>query len=748
MKNFIGSNNKATGIFGGVKMNNVQVETVSERLNRIIEEQRRDTLEMSNKLKALKRGFDVDTISDVFVSQLVGEEGEQSIVGETGNLTNKAETMTHVFLSNNVKSYIKILKRILSTIQGGLPKKGHVYKSPIKLVEKEIDGVKETIKTLTAENVLAIAAEMKKTDLSNPFDHKEMKNGTEKDKQRYRELITSVIGIANDLDVIFRYYQETVIDAAKTGKFIKLELLPKGHKILSQVKINGGVRRVVSGIDENGKEIYSGEREVFIERDEVNTEISRTLISDIQDEYINLVKDYVEEIDKASAKPGILEMKRLINIQKDKKFANIINSVMYCKNTYYALSAEYAEALKAEEKVSENTLDSGLEMNISVAKMNFEKGCALLAQQLRKILKGLTLDEAIGVVMVALYTKDGKGNFNFNNSNGFLINTLKEEYLIYLNDGINSFKTGFRILRNNGLNNGDTTAIINSVDIKNKIIIDTNKEIFTGLVHIEGVEEVKDENGNVVLNAKGEPVKTNGVAIHMVEKEIPQYADDEIVLTFKTSEKLSINIGDLVSVGKTKFAGMRGQNKKFITPVILNTEEVGSLVCQCNHEKWLKDAKGNVIEATVIDSSYTNKRTMKEIVEYTCIVKIKVDATVEDIKDLVKVVTTEKSAEYFTPEKLDYQEIFFSDLNEEETTQDTNNEAVDEREVIIEIEREEEKVQEEVQEKEVIIEIENEEIKDDRADKKTYETLLSFNEDMKMFEDPYGFNFDCDYNEF
>lgn len=420
MKNFIGNNNKATGIFGGVKMNNVQVETVSERLNRIIEEQRRDTLEMSNKLKVLKRGFDVDTISDVFVSQLVGEEGEQSIVGETGNLTNKAETMTHVFLSNNVKSYIKILKRILSTIQGGLPKKGHVYKSPIKLVEKEIDGVKETIKTLTAENVLAIAAEMKKTDLSNPFDHKEMKNGTEKDKQRYRELITSVIGIANDLDVIFRYYQETVIDAAKTGKFIKLELLPKGHKILSQVKINGGVRRVVSGIDENGKEIYSGEREVFIERDEVNTEISRTLISDIQDEYINLVKDYVEEIDKASAKPGILEMKRLINIQKDKKFANIINSVMYCKNTYYALSAEYAEALKAEEKVSENTLDSGLEMNISVAKMNFEKGCALLAQQLRKILKGLTLDEAIGVVMVALYTKDGKGNFNFNNSNGFL----------------------------------------------------------------------------------------------------------------------------------------------------------------------------------------------------------------------------------------------------------------------------------------------------------------------------------------
>lgn len=749
MKNFIGNNNKATGIFGGVKMNNVQVETVSERLNRIIEEQRRETLEMSNKLKVLKRGFDVDTISDVFVSQLVGEEGEQSIVGETGNLTNKAETMTHVFLSNNVKSYIKILKRTLSTIQGGLPEKGHVYTSPIKLVEKEIDGVKETIKTLTAENVLAIAAEMKKTDLSNPFDHKEMKNGTEKDKQRYRELITSVIRIANDLDVIFRYYQETVIDAAKTGKFIKLELLPKGHKILSQVKINGGVRRVVSGIDENGKEIYSGEREAFIERDEVNTEISRTLISDIQDEYINLAKDYVEEIDKASVKPGILEMKRLINIQKDKNFANIINSVMYCKNTYYALSAEYAEALKAEEEVSENTLDSGLEMNISVAKMNFEEGCALLAQQLRRILKGLTLDEAIGVVMVALYTKDGKGNFNFNSSNGFLINTLKEEYLIYLNDGISSFKTGFRILRNDGLNNGDTTAIINSVDIKNKIIIDTNKEIFTGLVHIEGVEEVKDENGNVVLNAKGEPVKTNGVAIHMVEKEIPQYADDEIVLTFKTSEKLLINIGDLISVGKTKFAGMRGQNKKFITPVSLNTEEVGSLVCQCNHEKWLKDAKGNVIEATVIDSSYTNKRTMKEVVEYTCIVKIKVNATVEDIKDLVKVITTEKSAEYFTPEKLDYQEIFFSDLNEEETTQDTNNEVVDEREVIIEIEREEEKVQEEVQEKEVIIEIENEETNGNEDDV-VIADLEEIDMVNKMFEDSYGFNFDCDcdYDEF
>lgn len=707
IKNFKGNNNKATGIFGGGKMNNVQVETVSERLNRIIEEQRRETLKMSNKLKALKRGFDVDTISDVFVSQLVGEEGEQSIVGETGNLTNKAETMTHVFLSNNVKSYIKILKRILSTIQGGLPEKGHVYTSPIKLVEKEIDGVKETIKTLTAENVLAIAAEMKKTDLSNPFDYKEMKNGTEKDKQRYRELITSVIRIANDLDVIFRYYQETVIDAAKTGKFIKLELLPKGHKILSQVKINGGVRRVVSGIDENGKEIYSGEREAFIERDEVNTEISRTLISDIQDEYINLAKDYVEEIDKASVKPGILEMKRLINIQKDKKFANIINSVMYCKNTYYALSAEYAEALKAEEKVSENTLDSGLEMNISVAKMNFEKGCALLAQQLRKILKGLTLDEAIGVVMVALYTKDGKGNFNFNNSNGFLINTLKEEYLIYLNDGISSFKTGFRILRNNGLNNGDTTAIINSVDIKNKIIIDTNKEIFTGLVHIEGVEEVKDENGNVVLNAKGEPVKTNGVAIYKVRKEIPQYADDELVLTFKSDKSLSLKTGDLLEVGKAVFKGMNGNKKKFVVPVTVNKEQVGSLVCQCNHEKWFKDVKGNIIDFTTINSSYINKYTKEEIIEYTNIVKIKVNATIEDIKEVVKVVKSPDADVEFADEAIDFANMFISNEIKNtiiRETEETKKEVKEE----IEVERKDDVKEEVKEENEVTIEVENE----------------------------------------
>lgn len=707
IKNFKGNNNKATGIFGGGKMNNVQVETVSERLNRIIEEQRRETLKMSNKLKALKRGFDVDTISDVFVSQLVGEEGEQSIVGETGNLTNKAETMTHIFLSNNVKSYIKILKRILSTIQGGLPEKGHVYKSPIKLVEKEIDGVKETIKTLTAENVLAIAAEMKKTDLSNPFDHKEMKNGTEKDKQRYRELITSVIGIANDLDVIFRYYQETVIDAAKTGKFIKLELLPKGHKILSQVKINGGVRRIISGTDENGKEIYSGEREAFIERDEVNTEISRTLISDIQDEYINLAKDYVEEIDKASVKPGILEMKRLINIQKDKKFANIINSVMYCKNTYYALSAEYAEALKAEEEVSENTWGSGLEMNISVAKMNFEKGCALLAQQLRRILKGLTLDEAIGVVMVALYTKDGKGNFNFNNSNGFLINTLKEEYLIYLNDGISSFKTGFRILRNNGLNNGDTTAITNSVDIKNKIIIDTNKEIFTGLVHIEGVEEVKDENGNVVLNAKGEPVKTNGVAIYKVRKEIPQYADDELVLTFKSDKSLSLKTGDLLEVGKAVFKGMNGNKKKFVVPVTVNKEQVGSLVCQCNHEKWFKDVKGNIIDFTTINSSYINKYTKEEIIEYTNIVKIKVNATIEDIKEVVKVVKSPDADVEFADEAIDFANMFISNEIKNtiiRETEETKKEVKEE----IEVERKDDVKEEVKEENEVTIEVENE----------------------------------------
>lgn len=749
IKNFKGNNNKATGIFGGGKMNNVQVETVSERLNRLIEEQRREILEMSNKLKVLKRGFDVDTISDVFVSQLVGEEGEQSIVGETGNLTNKAETMTHVFLSNNIKEYARMVRKTLSTIEGGLPEKGHVYKSPLKLTKKNFDGVEEIIKTLTTKDVEAITAEMKRTDLSNPFENKKITEGTENEKKRCKELAVSLIRIANDLDIIFRYYQETVIDAAKTGKFIKLELLVSGHKALSQVKINGGIRRTLIGKDENGNEIRSNKLQAYIERDTLNvgTQYHKTLFSDVQDKGIEVMQEFIDLMNEVNSIPNIYKVRRLAQIKEEKEYKNIINAISYCKTTYLALSNEYSKARNTVDNTGSDW-KSNYEANISVAKIRFEKGCALLAQQLRKILSGLDVRKAVDIVEVALYTNGGKGDFNFNYSSGLLTNVLCEEYLINLNNGSDVFDTEYRITKNKGLDNGKTTYLTNNVDIKNMITIDSKKELFTGAVIIKGREEITDENGLVLLDSEGKPRKTNGVAVHKVILKTPQYADDELVLTFKSDKSLSLKTGDLLEVGKAVFKGMNGNNKKFIVPVNVNKEQVGSLVCQCNHEKWFKDVKGNVIETTVINSSYTNKRTMKEVVEYTCIVKIKVNTTIEDIKDLVKVVTTEKSAEYFTPEKLDYQEIFFSDLNEEETTQDTNNEVIDEREVIIEIEREEEKVQEEVQEKEVIIEIENEETKDDRTDKKTYETLLSFNEDMKMFEDSYDFNFVCDYDEF
>ena len=744
MKNFIGNNNKATGIFGGTKMNNTEYKTMEERIAQMKADYEAGILEFSDKYQTLKRGFDVDTISDVFVSQLVGEEGEQSIVRETGNLINKAETMTHVFLSNNIKEYARMVRKILSTIEGGLPEKGHVYKSPLKLTKKNFDGVEEIIKTLTTKDVEAITAEMKRTDLSNPFENKKITEGTENEMKRYKELAVSLVRIANDLDIIFRYYQETVIDAAKTGKFIKLELLVSGHKALSQVKINGGIRRALIGKDENGNEIRSNKLQAYVERDTLNvgTQYHKTLFSDVQDKGIEVMQEFIDLMNEVNSIPNIYKIRRLAQIKEEKEYKNIINAISYCKATYLALSNEYSKARNTEDNTG-SEWKSSFEVNFSVAKMRFEKGCALLAQQLRKILSGLDVKKAVDIVEVALYTNGGEGDFNFNYSSGLLTNVLREEYLINLNNGSDVFNTEYRIIKNKGLDNDDVAYLINNVDIDDMITIDSKKELFTGDVIIKGVEEVKDENGNVVLNAKGEPVKTNGVAVHKVILETPQYADDELVLTFKSDKSLSLKTGDLLEVGKAVFKGMNGNKKKFVVPVNVNKEQVGSLVCQCNHEKWFKDVKGNIIDSTSIDSSYINKYTKKEIIEYTNIVKIKVNATIEDIKDLVKVVTTEKSAEYFTPEELDYQEIFFSELNEEETTQDTNNEVVDEREVIIEIEREEEKVQEEVQEKEVIIEIENEETNGNEDD-----VIIADLEEIemvnKMFEDSYGFNFDCD----
>lgn len=694
MKNFKGNNNKATGIFGGTKMNNTEYKTMEERIAQMKADYEAGILEFSDKYQTLKRGFDVDTISDVFVSQLVGEEGEQSIVRETGNLINKAETMTHVFLSNNIKEYARMVRKTLSTIEGGLPEKGHVYKSPLKLTKKNFDGVEEIIKTLTTKDVEAITAEMKRTDLSNPFENKKVTEGTENEMKRYKELAVSLVRIANDLDIIFRYYQETVIDAAKTGKFIKLELLVSGHKALSQVKINGGIRRTLIGKDENGNEIRSNKLQAYVERDTLNvgTQYHKTLFSDVQDKGIEVMQEFIDLMNEVNSIPDIYKVRRLAQIKEEKEYKNIINAISYCKATYLALSNEYSKARNTEDNIGSDW-KSNYEVNISVAKMRFEKGCALLAQQLRKILSGLDVRKAVDIVEVALYTNGGEGDFNFNYSSGLLINVLSEEYLISLNNGINIFDTEYKITKNKGLDNGKTTYLTNNVDIKNMITIDSKKELFTGAVIIKGVEEVKDENGNVVLNAKGEPVKTNGVAVHRVRKEIPQYADDELVLTFKSDKSLSLKTGDLLEVGKVVFKGMDGNKKKFIVPVNVNKEQVGSLVCQCNHEKWFKDVKGNIIDSTSVDSSYINKYTKKEIIEYTNIVKIKVNATIEDIKEVTKVVKSPDADVEFADESIDFANMFISGeikntiISEiEETKKEVKEEVKEEREVILEVE--------------------------------------------------------------
>lgn len=694
MKNFKGNNNKATGIFGGTKMNNTEYKTMEERIAQMKADYEAGILEFSDKYQTLKRGFDVDTISDVFVSQLVGEEGEQSIVRETGNLINKAETMTHVFLSNNIKEYARMVRKTLSTIEGGLPEKGHVYKSPLKLTKKNFDGVEEIIKTLTTKDVEAITAEMKRTDLSNPFENKKVTEGTENEMKRYKELAVSLVRIANDLDIIFRYYQETVIDAAKTGKFIKLELLVSGHKALSQVKINGGIRRTLIGKDENGNEIRSNKLQAYVERDTLNvgTQYHKTLFSDVQDKGIEVMQEFIDLMNEVNSIPDIYKVRRLAQIKEEKEYKNIINAISYCKATYLALSNEYSKARNTEDNIGSDW-KSNYEVNISVAKMRFEKGCALLAQQLRKILSGLDVRKAVDIVEVALYTNGGEGDFNFNYSSGLLTNVLREEYLINLNNGSDIFNTEYRITKNKGLDNGKTTYLTNNVDIKNMITIDSKKELFTGDVIIKGVEEVKDENGNVVLNAKGEPVKTNGVAVHKVILEIPQYADDELVLTFKSDKSLSLKTGDLLEVGKAVFKGMDGNKKKFVVPVTVNKEQVGSLVCQCNHEKWFKDVKGNIIDSTSVDSSYINKYTKKEIIEYTNIVKIKVNATIEDIKEVTKVVKSPDADVEFADESIDFANMFISGeikntiISEiEETKKEVKEEVKEEREVILEVE--------------------------------------------------------------
>ena len=145
---------------------------------------------------------------------------------------------------------------------------------------------------------------------------------------------------------------------------------------------------------------------------------------------------------------------------------------------------------------------------------------------------------------------------------------------------------------------------------------------------------------------------------------------------------------------------MDGNKKKFVVPVTVNKEQVGSLVCQCNHEKWFKDVKGNIIDSTSVDSSYINKYTKKEIIEYTNIVKIKVNATIEDIKEVTKVVKSPDADVEFADESIDFANMFISG--------EIKNTIISETEEEIGVERKDDVKEEVKEEREVTIEVENE----------------------------------------
>lgn len=586
-------------VLSGVKTIIVDITTgkeysIAESIRFVREENSNKLLSNSYEHRVLTSVFSADRMIDMYSFQLRGNGESASIVSEVGSLTIKGETLSLALISGDYVALRGCIKDIVNSNKMEVigSKK---YVSPLKVEKLNLDGAPINKVTVSKAMLEDVKKAINMADLYDP---------------------SNLIKISLDLDVVIRLYQETVIDAAKTGEFIKLDLLVNNYRDKSHLAFKSEIKR-----NDEGHNVVSITREDGSEKKTYNDSV----YSEIQDEVIKEVEATVQSLIDVSIESDT-KMEETVSYLLKKNSTDMMKfakNISYFYKSIVGSIAEEKQDLDPEE--DKPTFDLLKEMQ--------KHGFNLLSQYARTTLaynnwtdsfKSIALFSAVDSVV----RRDGvEVRIPLNEVTAkTAMNVLPEEYQIYTNNNNNIIKPGYfirnAVVRGTTIyNDGDVAYFENNQDVQTGHLLST-KESFTGLAEIKVVCDEED-------NTKVTAVK----AIVPTVIEIPNYDENEVIFMLRAEGKPEIKKGDYAKINKFATNRITASGKQqFIAPRVSINDKRFDVICDTKVEGYLNELEGNIIDIFTVKYTTNDGKEM-----YKAMIKVAKKVTKEIVNNLTTV---------------------------------------------------------------------------------------------------------------
>lgn len=317
------------------------------------------------------------------------------------------------------------------------------------------DNVEVLITRLKADQIDELIAEMRRADLNDP---------------------ANVLKIFMDINVMYRLYQEKIIDAAKKLYKVEIKVLLDGYRAMS-------LQKWTHTFDYTTRELTISQ----VPYSKEGVELFADPIYEIQYDLNAHIENNVDEIFDLEVEMSDEEMKRLLSYQGEGPVADLRTVV---KVAYSALTSQH-QARVNEIRALHFGDEEPVEL-LAIENKRYSYGLSKLKNLALQLLDGYS-DEDAASIMQLLSCLDKKGQFNKRSGNQIATSLLPEKYLtMVLNTQAEVKVCGYRLAIDNGLKVGEEVEFINGVS-NNGSILDFKNEIeyATGTFRIEMFEGSK-----------------------------------------------------------------------------------------------------------------------------------------------------------------------------------------------------------------------------------------------------------------
>lgn len=355
----------------------------------------------------------------------------------------------------------------------------------------------------------------------------------------------NIVAFLKDCSKVFRLYQETAIDAAKTGIYLVAKLTVR--TIVADSLLSVGVEYVtekdeveeviiVDGKKETRKKVeikkfseikraeYTEKTIRFFEknldgsftetREPMTTKNLADVMGRIQTTLIKAVNEDIKkvyEVNKDTFKYTSAEVgemnDELMTARSTKKGCAVVRDLYTIKAVYHDIVSKYIETLNSLDSKSES-----YEQKLEALKEANKKQVESISNAARKVVAGYGNAYATGALALAIGCSTKKDyTVNPENKSRFAYNVLPEYTLAYLTGGEEVKATGTVIKNFNPLCDVEELEFVNGVSVDGSVLL---AERFTGMATVAGREvstivsmfdavEVKENESTLIVAASG-----------------------------------------------------------------------------------------------------------------------------------------------------------------------------------------------------------------------------------------------------